>query len=309
MIVGIGVAVGDRFAGHGDDGTGGPAVASGDTWRVTSRHPFLDASGPVPIAHRGGSAVWPQNTMAAFEGAVALGYQYLETDVQATSDGVLAMFHDDLLAPVADRHGRISEMTWAEVSEARVNGEPIPRLEDLLDAFDDVRISIDPKTDAGVEPLIAALRQADVLDRVCIGSFSDTRLARIEEAFGDAVCLSFSPREIARLRMMSLAALPTRTGSGNGGRSGRSRPFRGRIASIPLRQGPVPLATRRLVDTAHRLGVAVYVWTIDDPAEMSRLLDIGVDGIMTDEPVLLLDVMARRGLWSLDRSDSQEAEQ
>lgn len=257
--------------------------------------------------------MWPQNTMAAFDGAVGLGYQFLETDVQATSDGVLAIFHDDVLAPVADREGRISEMTWAEVSQARVGGEPIPRLEDLLDAFDDVRISIDPKTDMAVEPLIAALRRPGVLGRVCIGSFSDARLARIEDAFGDAVCLSFSPREIARLRMMSLAALPARPGSGDGGRSGRSertRPFRGRIASIPLRQGPVPLATRRFVEAAHRLGIAVYVWTIDDPAEMSRLLDIGVDGIMTDEPVLLLDVMARRGLWrpSSD-SDSQEAEQ
>ena len=280
---------------------GGSAVASGDTCRVTNRHPFLDAVGPVPIAHRGGSAVWPQNTMAAFEGAVGLGYRYLETDVQATSDGVLAVFHDDLLAPVADRDGRISEMTWAEVSQARVGGEPIPRLEELLDAFDDARISIDPKTDVAVEPLIAALRQADVLNRVCIGSFSDARLARIDEAFGDAVCLSLGPREIARLRMMSLAALPARTGTGNGRRSGRSRPFRGRVASIPLRQGPVPLATRRLVDLAHRLGVTVYVWTIDDPAEMGRLLDLGVDGIMTDEPVLLLDVMARRGLWPSDR--------
>ena len=276
---------------------------SGDTWRVTSPHPFLDAPGPAPIAHRGGSAVWPQNTMAAFEGAVGLGYQYLETDVQATSDGVLAVFHDDMLEPVADRHGRISEMTWAEVSEARVDGEPIPRLEELLDAFDGVRISIDPKTDMAVAPLIAALRQADVLDRVCIGSFSDSRLARIDEAFGDAACLSFSPREIARLRMMSLAPLPARTGSGSGGRTGRSRPFRGRIASIPLRQGPVPLATRRLVDAAHRLGLAVYVWTIDDPAEMGRLLEIGVDGIMTDEPVLLLDVMTRRGLWPPDDGD------
>ena len=266
-----------------------------------SQHPYLDAIGPVPIAHRGGSAAWPQNTMAAFEGAVGLGYRYLETDVQATSDGVLAVFHDDELAPASDGTGRISDMRWSEVSQARVGGEPIPRLEELLDAFDDVRISIDPKTDAAVEPLIEALGRPGVLERVCIGSFSDERLERVDEAHGDAACLSFSPREIARLRMLSLTGLPARprrsARPASSARTRRERPFRGRIASIPLRRGPIPLATRRLVDYAHRAGLAVHVWTIDDPVEMDRLLDINVDGIMTDEPKVLLKVMAERGAW------------
>lgn len=268
---------------------------------MTSAHPFLDGTGPVPIAHRGGSNMWPQNTMTAFEGAVGLGYRFLETDVQATADGVLAVFHDDELAPVSDGRGRISEMTWSEVSRARVGGEPIPRLEELLDAFDDVRISIDPKSDAAVEPLIEALRRPGVLDRTCIGSFSDERLERIDDAFGDAACLSFSPREIARLRLLSAAGLRPRPArqprSGTTRPQRRDRPFRGRIASIPLRQGIVPLATHRFVRHAHRAGVAVYIWTIDDPVEMGRLLDIGVDGIMTDEPKLLLDIMAGRGIW------------
>lgn len=255
----------------------------------------MNLPGPVPIAHRGGSAMWPQNTMAAFSGAVELGYRFLETDVQATSDGVLAVFHDDRLAPVADRDGLISEMTWGEVSQARVGGEPIPRLEELLDAFDDVRISIDPKTDAAVAPLIEVLRRPGVLDRICVGSFSDERLERIDDAFGDAVCLSFSPREIARLRLLSAVGLRPR--SRWQARPGTARPFRGRIASIPLRRGAIPLATHRFVQHAHRAGVAVYIWTIDDPAEMGRLLDLGIDGIMTDEPKVLLDVMARRGLW------------
>ncbi|MXZ00481.1 MAG: glycerophosphodiester phosphodiesterase [Acidimicrobiales bacterium] len=242
--------------------------------------------------------------MAAFEGAVGLGYRFLETDVQATADGVLAVFHDDELAPVSDREGRISEMTWSEVSVARVGGEPIPRLEELLDAFGDVRISIDPKADAAVEPLIEALKEPGVLDRTCIGSFSDERLERIDEAFGDAVCLSFSPREIARLRLLSAAGLRPRsrwrprTGATRPQR--HDRPFRGRIASIPLRQGRIPLATRRFVQHAHRAGVTVYVWTIDDPVEMGRLIDIGVDGIMTDEPKVLLKVMAERGVWPAD---------
>ena len=265
-----------------------------DTCGVSLEHPYLAAAPPVPIAHRGGSAVWPQNTMAAFSDAAGLGYRHLETDVQATVDGVLAISHDDVLAPVADRDGRISEMTWSEVSQVRVDGEPIPRLEELLDAFVDVRISIDPKTDAATEPLIAALRRPGVLDRVCIGSFSDARLTRVNQAFGDAVCLSLCPREIARLALLSTLGVPARSGRRHG------RPFRGRIASIPLRQGPVPLATPRLIDYTHRVGLAVHVWTIDDAAEMERLLDIGVDGIMTDEPKLLLDVMKARNVWPPD---------
>jgi len=152
--------------------------------------------------------------------------------------------------------------------------------------------------------LIEALRRPGVLERVCIGSFSDERLERVDQAFGDAVCLSFSPQEIARLQMLSIAGLPARkrrpARARSAGRTPPNRPFRGRIASIPLRRGPIPLATRRLVDYAHRAGLAVHVWTIDDPAEMGRLLDIDVDGIMTDEPRVLLDVMAKRGAWPAD---------
>ena len=280
--------------GHQNRSSGHTSATGSDTCSVSPQHPYLADAGPVPIAHRGGSAVWPQNTMAAFRGAIELGYRHLETDVQATADGVLAIFHDDVLAPVADRDGRISEMSWSEVSQARVDGEPIPRLEELLDAFADVRISIDPKANAATEPLIEALRRPGVLDRVCIGSFSGTRLARVNQAFGDAVCLSLCPREIARLAALSTLGIPARS------TLRYRRPFRGRIASIPLRQGPVPLATPRLIDYAHRVGLAVHVWTIDDAAKMARLLDLGIDGIMTDEPKLLLDVMKSRNVWPPD---------
>ena len=253
----------------------------------------------MPIAHRGGSALWPQNTMAAFEGAVGLGYRFLETDVQATSDGVLAVFHDDELAPTSNSDGRISEMTWSEVSAARVGGEPIPRLEELLDAFDDARISIDPKTDTAVEPLIEALKRPGVLDRVCIGSFSDARLERVSEAFGDAACLSFSPREIARLRVTSVAGRPGGAASPGEARcDGPPQPsVSGAHCVDPAAARTDPARNPPFRPAAHRAGLAVHVWTIDDPVEMGRLFDIGVDGIMTDEPAVLLEVMTERGLW------------
>lgn len=244
-----------------------------------ARHPFLDHRLPIPFAHRGGAGDWPENTMPAFEGAVALGYRYLETDVQATADGVLVAFHDDDLARTCGRPGRISSLGWPEVSTARVAGEePIPLLADLFEAFPDCCINIDCKTDAGVEPLITAVRRHNAFDRVCIGSFGHRRLTRIRKELGSNVCTSMSPLEVAAWRA---------------GRVVRGVP----AAQVPVGQGPVQIVTRWMVDLAHRHGVQVHVWTIDEPEEMFRLLELGVDGLITDRPAVLKQVMQQRGEW------------
>ncbi|HCB34595.1 MAG TPA: glycerophosphodiester phosphodiesterase [Acidimicrobiaceae bacterium] len=251
-------------------------------------HPYLALPSPVPIAHRGGDAVWPQNTMTAFAGAVGLGCQYLETDVRATADDKLVVFHDPTLDPVSDSAGAVDELTWDEVSRARVAGtEPIPLLDDVLDAWPDVRVCIDPKADSAVVPLIKALRRPGVLERVCVGSFSDERLARLDAEFGPAVCLGMGPREIVRFRLGSLLRR----------RPGNTPRYRANTLQIPVRQYMVPLATAGVVRYAHAHGIDVHVWTIDDPTEMSRLLDKGVDGIITAEPKVLLDVLRGRGQW------------
>ena len=141
-----------------------------------SSWPFLDHPGPLPFAHRGGASQWPENTMPAFEGAVALGYRYLETDAHVTADGVCLAFHDDHLDRVTDRTGAIADLPYRLVKDARVDGrEPIPLLEDLIGSFPAVRINIDPKHDEVVEPLAAVIRRTGALGRVCLGSFSDDR--------------------------------------------------------------------------------------------------------------------------------------
>ena len=117
---------------------------------VASPWPYLDHPGPLPFAHRGGASEWPENTMPAFQHAVALGYRYLETDVHATADGVLVAFHDDVLDRVTDRTGVIAALPWSDVRRARVAGEPIPLLDDLLGTWPEVRVNIDPKQDAAV---------------------------------------------------------------------------------------------------------------------------------------------------------------
>jgi glycerophosphoryl diester phosphodiesterase len=250
----------------------------------SSPWPFLDHPGPLAFAHRGGAGDWPENTMPAFEGAVALGYRFVETDAHVTADGVCLAFHDERLDRVTDRTGVIAELTYQEVRQARVDGrEPIPLLEDLIAAFPDLRVNIDPKHDAAVGPLAAVIERTGAIDRVCVGSFSDQRIARLRAALGPRLCTSLGPKAIARLRGGSFG-LP----------AGR---IEGGCAQVPHKYKGVAVTDLRFVERAHAAGLQVHVWTIDDPTEMHDLLDLGVDGIMTDHPAVLRDVLRSRGAW------------
>lgn len=245
---------------------------------------FLDHPGPIPFAHRGGAGSWPENTMPAFAGAVALGYRYVETDVHVTSDGVLCAFHDDRLDRVTDRVGLIRELPWSEVSRALVDGtEPIPRLTDLLESWPGLRVNIDPKDDSAIDALAATLRRTASIDRVCIGAFSDERLARLRALLGPKLCTSLGPIGVGRLRAASFKAPAGRLAAA--------------CVQVPPAHGRVTIVDDRFVRAAHARELPVHVWTIDDPAEMGRLLDLGVDGIMTDEPAALKAVLEARGQW------------
>ncbi len=223
--------------------------------------------------------------MAAFRRAVDEGYRYLETDVHATSDGVLVAFHDNRLDRVTDRRGLISELTWDEVSAARIGGrEPIPLMAEVLDAFPDIRFNIDPKSDSAVGPLIDLLRASGAIHRVGLGSFSDHRLDVLRGALGPGVATSLGPRGVG------LLVAATRL---------RLRPAVGPAlsAQVPVRFGLVRVVTPALVAAAHSVGIEVHVWTVDDDRQMSELLDMGVDGIMTDRPDVLARVLSERGEW------------
>jgi glycerophosphoryl diester phosphodiesterase len=246
----------------------------------TPRHPFLDWDGPLPFAHRGGASDVPENTMLAFEYAINLGYHYLETDVQVTADGVLVAFHDNDLLRTTGKPGKISELPWSEVSKALVDGKaPIPLLEDLLGAWPAARFNIDCKTNAAVDPLVASLRRTNSLTRVCVAAFSDLRLRRLRKSLGAELCSSLGPIELGLLRFGLLRHPP------------------GLAVQVPVKYGPLTVVNRRFVERSHRLGLPVHVWTIDDAPEIERLLDLGVDGIMTDRPVILRDVLKSRGAW------------
>jgi glycerophosphoryl diester phosphodiesterase len=215
----------------------------------------------------------------------------METDVHATSDGVVVTVHDPDLARTAGRPGLIREMRWSDLSAVRLPGsdEAMPRLDDVLAAWPGVRWNIDAKHDSVVGPLVETVHRSGALDRVCITSFSDRRLARIRRALGPTLCTGMGPASITALRLASLAP------------NGLAERLRARLstfgaAQVPIRQGRIPVVDRRFIDAAHLLGLQVHVWTVDDPATMGQLLDTGVDGLMTDRPTVLKDVLARRGV-------------
>lgn len=249
-----------------------------------SAWPVLDHPGPLAFAHRGGAGDWPENTMPAFANAVELGYHYVETDVHVTADGVLLAFHDDHLDRVTDRTGAISDLDHATVRTALVDGrEPIPLLEDILGTWPELRVNIDPKHDGCVDALAEVIRRTASVDRVCVGAFSDRRLARLRSLLGADLCTALGPRGVARLRGAALR-IPT------------GRPVAG-CAQVPVSAGGVRIVDEAFLHAAHERGLQVHVWTIDDPTEMHELLDLGVDGIMTDRPGVLRDVLVARGQW------------
>ena len=247
---------------------------------------FLDAPRPLAFAHRGGAADGDENTAEAFGRAIDLGFRYLETDGHATADGVPVVFHDAALDRLTGTAGRVADLRWADLATLRIGGaSAVPRLDDVLAAWPEVRFNIDVKADAAAGPTVDVVHAAEAADRVLLASFSDARLARLRLLAGPRVATSLGRGEVARLRISSWTGTPLRL------------PPTAVAAQVPVRHGRVPIVDRRFVSRAHRLGLQVHVWTIDDPAEMTRLLELGVDGLMTDRPAVLREVYAARGAW------------
>lgn len=246
---------------------------------------FLAGPGPLAFAHRGFAPDGAENSMVAFERAVDLGFRYLETDVRVTADGVALAFHDATLDRVTDGRGRVDTLPWASVRTARIGGvEPIPLLTDVLDAWSDVRVNIDVKSERGIAATVDAIRRTASLDRVCIGAFSGRRIAAVRRALGPQLCTSLGPREALGLRL--------------GARRGRPGRYAGRCAQVPARIGRAPLVDAAYLAAAVKLGVQVHVWTVNERAEMTRLLELGVHGLMTDRADVLREVLIERGEWS-----------
>ncbi|GAA6527212.1 glycerophosphodiester phosphodiesterase [Intrasporangium sp. DVR] len=259
---------------------------------MTSR-PYLAAT-PVALAHRGGALYEPnlgfENTMTAFRHAVELGYTHIETDVHATRDGRLVAFHDDHLDRVSDMQGRIRTLDWEKVRWARVgHGEHIPLLAEVVDTFPGIKLNIDLKAPRTAELLWELIEQRGLHDSVCVGSFYQREISTFRKVSAGRVAtaashvgtvlMRFGPRALSRVLRTPADVFqvpPTHVVAGR----------------------EVTVVTRSLVEAAHHFGKQVHAWTVDDAAEMHRLLDLGVDGLVSDRIDVLKDVLTERNLWT-----------
>jgi glycerophosphoryl diester phosphodiesterase len=278
-------------------------------------HPYLDGPRPRAYAHRGwhlDELAGLENTMPAFRRAVDEGFGYLELDVHATADGVAVVHHDRTLDRTTDATGRLATRTAAELARVRVRGvhrsEPVPHLHDVLAALPGTRVTVELKSGAAVRPVLDVLARLDAWDRVCVGGYHEPWLRAVRALAGPELFTSMAQRSVVGLRLQGWG--PRRSGeqrSGDQRSAGRpaarvpaalSRRVCGDLAQLPHRFAGVTVVDADVLHVAHNGGREVHVWTVDDPDTMAGLLDLGVDGILTDRPDLLRALLVARGAWA-----------
>jgi glycerophosphoryl diester phosphodiesterase len=257
----------------------------------------LDVPVPFGVAHRGSKILWPENTMLAFSGAVDFGFEWLETDLHLTADGVLVCLHDDTLDRTTDRRGPIIEISSSALATIdaghrhapeqehpfRGTGILIPTLEELVTTFPAVRLIVDLKQDGLAEPLWRLVERLSLHARLIVGSFSDRRLAEFRRLSRGSVATSTGPAR-------SVAALA-------GAVVGRA-PRLADAVQFPTKVGPLRPLTSRTVSSFHRRGYQAHVWTVNDRQEMHRFFNLGVDAVISDRPDILREVLRERDAWS-----------
>lgn len=258
---------------------------------------------PIAFAHRGGAALWPENTLAAFEGALGLGYRYIETDVHVTKDGRIVCFHDDTLDRTTSGRGPVAALTLTELRELdagytftrdgasfpyRGQGLTVPTLEEALALDPALRLNLEIKPrDAHMErALWDELDRLDAHHRVLVAAAHDPCVHRFR-ALRPRDPMPTSPGVRGVFRFW----VGVRTGLGRFDR------YAFQALQVPPTYRGMTVVDRPFIEAAHARGLHVHVWTIDEPDEMRRLLDLGVDGVMTDRPDLLKEVMQARGQW------------
>lgn len=245
---------------------------------------YFDPPGPRVLAHRGLAIDVPENSLLAFGKAAEAGAAYVETDVHVSFDGVAVIAHDPTLKRVAGRDVPVAKLTMGELRRIDLgHGQGFCSLEEALDGFRDVRFNIDVKAEGAVPATVAAVRRTTAARRVLLTSFSDARRRRLGALVPEAVTSAGREGVVRALRASYSTAVAFR------------RALRGAIAlQVPEGLGGVRIVTPRFVDRAHAAGVEVHVWTVNEPERMTRLLDLGVDGLVTDRADLAVPLVAAR---------------
>ena len=252
------------------------------------RHPFFSAPRPQVFAHSGGSALAPENTIAAFDNGLALGADGLELDVHLSRDGVVVVHHDRSLDRTTTLRGPIVERTADELRRAGV-----PTLAEVLARYRDPRIIIELKMNhaALAAAAIDVIRRADAVDRVCLGSFG-TRVLRAARALEPAIATSGAREEVRWALYRSWCRWPV------------SRVAYGGY-QVPETSGSTRVVSPRFVADAHRAGLGVQVWTVDREDDARRLLSWGVDALITDRPDIIVPLAEGDARLKASRSGEQ----
>ena len=238
---------------------------------------YLNYSGVAVLAHRGGSFESFENTIESFYYSQSLGCKFIETDVQISSDGIPYIFHDETLTRLLGKNDVFSNLDSSEIEDLRIfESHKIPRLDETLQTFPDMCFQIDVKTDEVAMPALEVIHKCRAEDRVCIASFNSPRLSRVNSKYPE-ICLSMGPNEVSKMLLSSFGLY--------------KKTIIGDCLQVPMYYYGIKVVTKRFVDFVHSKGLKICVWTINDEKTFKKLIDIGVDGIITDKPKLLFQVL------------------
>lgn len=253
---------------------------------------------PLAFSHRGFAPDGEENTIKAFAAAHRLGYRYMETDVHATKDGVLMVFHDEALLRLAGDPRKVSECTAEELARLRVAGQEIPTFDALLESFPDSHFNVDVKEPGAARLLGEVINRHGAGNRVLVAAFNGLRRRKVQRLLG-----ARGPASAGGSSVSPIAASPGVLGVGAAALLGRILPlprafYRGVDAlQVPEKHGSVRVVSPKFIDHAHAAGLQVHVWVVNEAKDMHRLLEMGVDGVMSDRADVLAEVMAERGYW------------
>ena len=255
-------------------------------------------SRPLVFAHRGGGGLIPENTLDAFVYSARMGVDVLELDIHSTADETLVVMHDAAVDRTTDGHGRVNELTLEAVKKLdagylfsrdggqtfpfRGKGVTVPTLREIFDALPEMTFNIEPKqhTPSIIKPLCALIRERKMVDKVIVGSFNQMTIDDFRRECPE-VATSASPSEVSRFLALAKAGLG----------DSYSPPMQ--AFQVPQNLGGLQVVSKEFVETAHRRNLKVHVWTINETADMRRLIEMGVDGIMTDYPDRLLKLLGQ----------------
>ena len=242
---------------------------------------YLNYNGLAVMAHRGGSLEAPENTIESFKYAIEIGSDIIETDIQLSSDGVPYIFHDDDLKRIPGIEKNFNDLLASEIDELNIFGDfKIPTLEETLKQFPDTKFQIDFKTDEVVDPAIEIINKfPHIKKNLCVASFSSQRLQKIKSKLSD-VTYSMGPHEVLKLLLKSFGIYRGEVG--------------GDCLQIPIYRYGIKIVSKRFVDFCKRENIKISVWTINSIEEMDYLIDLDVDGIITDKPKALINLLASK---------------